>query len=823
LEAGTRTRFLSCLRERPYFAVALAFVFLDLVFFIRSLPGDFVLRDVFHEFLTIKVLWGHAREGHFALWNPHTMLGAPLAGAVYPGAFYPLNFILFWWPGLQLDLGIKVYVLFHYAAAGFFMFFMLRQIDLRDSAAFTGAVCYAFSGYLVSQHYALNLLAGMAFVPAAAGMAMRGRSGGRLWWYLWGGLAAGLVFLGGDPQGFIIALLLSLLGALFLGGVNVGESPLCALRRRNTAAGVLIFLLAAFGLAAAELLPAIQVLKESARGGGMEWDVVSCWSFHPLRTLELFFARPFGDPWPLNHWWGAFMGEKCFPLPLCISPYAGAWTLIACVLALRGFRASFRPVLFFTLLVVVSLFLAFGRFNPLMKFIYSFVPGMNLFRYPEKYLLLTALGLSSLAAVGTDRVPYTQGSPRKEGRIGGALLYPALAMVAVVVLWMSARMELPLIASALEPLLEGTPEGVTPGQAARGLVSSVTRTALFLCVGVIVLQTLRRTAGRWIALAPAVFLFLDLWQANAALAPSAPGLFRMKSRLAEKILQREGLLPCQEAEEEGEIRLPCCRGDFETCASKFSYRLYRERYIPSPRLQTYEEFRRWERNTLKPNLAMMEGFEYFCGFNVAGPARLERMMGETVFLEHLPVFNVKYAIVRAELEPGEALAAEEVAEYRGARVWELEGVFPRAYWIEEARRVEGAYELSALFKTHDFTESVLIEAEELSGGRGDAFYQGPAVAGARVSYHGPNRAVVEVDAPADGWLVLNDSYYPGWKAEVNGEESRIYRANGLVRAVRVEKGWSRVVFEYSPRGLFAGILASCLAAAAGLLGLALKR
>ena len=47
-------------------------------------------------------------------------------------------------------------------------------------------------------------------------------------------------------------------------------------------------------------------------------------------------------------------------------------------------------------------------------------------------------------------------------------------------------------------------------------------------------------------------------------------------------------------------------------------------------------------------------------------------------------------------------------------------------------------------------------------------------------------------------LVLSDSYYPGWTAQVDGAPSPILRANGLYRAVAIPAGRHQVVFEYRP-------------------------
>jgi uncharacterized membrane protein YfhO len=57
-------------------------------------------------------------------------------------------------------------------------------------------------------------------------------------------------------------------------------------------------------------------------------------------------------------------------------------------------------------------------------------------------------------------------------------------------------------------------------------------------------------------------------------------------------------------------------------------------------------------------------------------------------------------------------------------------------------------------------------------------------------------------------LVLHDTYYPGWIAEVDGRSVPILRADVLFRGVELDAGRHRVVFRFAP--LSAGHLADAL-------------
>jgi hypothetical protein len=80
--------------------------------------------------------------------------------------------------------------------------------------------------------------------------------------------------------------------------------------------------------------------------------------------------------------------------------------------------------------------------------------------------------------------------------------------------------------------------------------------------------------------------------------------------------------------------------------------------------------------------------------------------------------------------------------------------------------------------------------------------------------HEPTEVVLETRMRAPGYVVLTDSFYPGWRAFVNGKRADVLKANGTVRAVRVPQGRVEVVFRFVPATFYAGLGL----AASGLLG-----
>jgi hypothetical protein len=146
------------------------------------------------------------------------------------------------------------------------------------------------------------------------------------------------------------------------------------------------------------------------------------------------------------------------------------------------------------------------------------------------------------------------------------------------------------------------------------------------------------------------------------------------------------------------------------------------------------------------------------------------------------------------------------------------GVAPRLSIVPEVRIVpDKDQQVEALFEDGwDSRVVALVDREPPSVGK-----PGAAVPPfARFVEDGANRIVVNAGTgPGGGYLLLLDSYSEDWRVTVDGLDSKMVRANGLFRVVRLPEGSHVVELVYRPRALRWGVALSggALLAVLGLL------
>ena len=70
----------------------------------------------------------------------------------------------------------------------------------------------------------------------------------------------------------------------------------------------------------------------------------------------------------------------------------------------------------------------------------------------------------------------------------------------------------------------------------------------------------------------------------------------------------------------------------------------------------------------------------------------------------------------------------------------------------------------------------------------------------------PTAISMTVDVAANGFLVVVDTYYPGWRVYINGQPQEILQANTFARAVYLTPGQHTVEFVYQPDSFKIGLI-----------------
>ena len=110
---------------------------------------------------------------------------------------------------------------------------------------------------------------------------------------------------------------------------------------------------------------------------------------------------------------------------------------------------------------------------------------------------------------------------------------------------------------------------------------------------------------------------------------------------------------------------------------------------------------------------------------------------------------------------------------------------------------------------------------EPAGGAVPEALAGKGSAEARWIRDEADEVILETDGAAPGYLMLADTYYPGWRATVDGRAAPIFPADVGFRAVAVPPGKHVVRFAYRPASLAYGL--AILAVASAVAGLAVQR
>ena len=171
----------------------------------------------------------------------------------------------------------------------------------------------------------------------------------------------------------------------------------------------------------------------------------------------------------------------------------------------------------------------------------------------------------------------------------------------------------------------------------------------------------------------------------------------------------------------------------------------------------------------------------------------------------LPLLDVKYLLLSkpAALNP----QLFELAYSNGVAIYRFKACAGRALVVFDYRVSDPAAILDEVRSgKFDPRQVLLLEAEpEITAGDAGKNTAMETNVSVRITSYESDAIRVEAALPRPGFLLLLDTYFPGWTARVNDRPARIYRADYNFRAVSLPAGKSTVSFTYQPNSLRLGM------------------
>ena len=696
------------------------------------------------------------RLGRFSRWFPGLYCGMPLYSESQAGYLHPLKYVLYpWmatWKALNLDTVISVWL------TGLGTYGWLRR-HVGPVGALTGGAVFGLSGFVWAHliHTSMNnALTSVPFAVWALEWAWERR---RLTGVVLGGLAlACQVFAGHLQDTLLTAGLLAVYGAYRSATEADWNSRWLILFKTAALIGLGV------GLAAVQWVPSKELLDRSPRAGGLSWDDLTYGSWHPELLPTLVVREAYGTRARDTDWMDGF-----YPYHE-MNAYLGLTAMALAVVGAAAFRD--RWVAFWVMLTALGAILMLGRYTFLMDFA-NRIPVIGSSRIPVRFHLWVSLGIAALAAVGDDRL----------GQGGEVSLKSAWLFVAGLV-----AVSVPILLHVYTPVLTRHERWNLPYHVDRYrwlnqelLVSSV-RTLAVTAVGLTAMRLAARSVcGKAKTAACATIplvVIADLLGAHWYDVPSVDPSYWTNPPLSAKVIKSDpsftrvfGIAE-RSAGEPGYASEPI---DFTSIRDTLDWSLPPVWGLPSSSGVTPIIPRRMVEYTDHAR-AGAGRFEIESVSHVVTGLRASTIFGNGRQVGSARVHRIARAQPRARL-----LGHPYYAESESDAIAAIDRLGPK---VRERVVVEDP-------------DRPLAEDCEVSGS-------------ARIVIDDPEHVEVEVDAATAAYLVLADSFDPGWSATLDGQTVLIRPAWLAFRAVFVTKGSHRIVFRYRPAGFIPGLTLSGL-------------
>lgn len=675
------------------------------------------------------------------LWNPYNFAGTPLLANFQSSPFYILNILLFIMP---FYVGWSVIVILQTLLAGIFLYLYLNNLKLNRYASILGAVSFAFCGFSVAW------LEWGTIVNTALWLPLLLLSTDKI--FCKPEVKNSLKFKAVDNNIIWSTVFIFALTSAFFAGhlqtffylflVTIAYFVFRWLEFCKSINHFLkfgsIFVIFLF-ITFIQWFPALNYILQSGRNIDQNW-LKAGW-FIPWQNLIQFVSPDFfGNPTTLNYWgvwnYSEFIG------------YIGIFPLIMSFFA--SFKWRDRLTFFFGIIFFLSLIFSLPTFFAVLPFQFH-IPFLSTAQ-PTRLLFLTDFSLAFFAAIGLDYLIKTDFKRQ--------ILYP-VSFIGIVLagLWVFVLLENKLFPIISHNKIDVAKHNLYVPTMLFAII------AVLLCIYTFIKNKRARTALVVILL---IVTLVDLFRFANKFTPFTNREYLFPQTKTLNFLQKQNK----------QFRIMAV--DDRILPPNFSI-LYQLQsvsgYDPLYLLRYGELIAASERG--KPDITPPFGFN-----RIITPHNFES--------KFMDLMGVRYVLSLNDIKSSKL---KKVFQEGQTKVYENNLVFSRVFMVKNIVNVSNKHQaIDKMFdKQIDLKNTAIVE-------NWDKINIGLAEGTARIMKYNENTVDILVKSKGDSFLVLTDTFYPIWHAQIcdtdknKCSKTKIYITDYNFRGVIIPKGNHKVVF-----------------------------
>ena len=701
------------------------------------------------------------KQGRIPFWNPHNFSGNILMQNLQSSVFNPFNILFFIFP---FTTGWTLFILIQPLLASFFFYLFARELKLSRFASIIGSVGFAFSSYMTVWMEYGNIAATFAYLPLLLFFLLRFFREKKVRYYAGFIVTGVLLLLSGYIQGAFYSYSISALFAVYL---FIEEKKKFSIHFFVALLGMFLFPLF---LTLFQYLPTLEIFSQSTR-----WP----YSVHQFQTMlepvwywiTLFASDFFGNPATRNYFLKSTYIESV--------AYVGIPLLFFAIYAVL-LRKKMTTFLFSIAILVMLLATNF----PGIAYVYTLpIPVIDT-TVPTRSLSIFMFVSVVLAAIGIDEFFKKKKIPKK-------LIIIFLGIYGII--WVGIFIAKKLYPQFLEQIVISQHNFIIPTVLIFGT-----------CLVVLLTKKYEKLAKGLLF----ILVVVDLFYVFQKITPFSPIQTIYPENPITLYMQQHAGINRYWGYGSGYIE-----PNFQTVDGTYSPEGNDPLHVGR-----YGELLASSANGKLSPLPPRPDANIAPGYGPNG--MIENPYRQTI----LDLLGVKYVVQHDETQIDNHPDTQTFPSTMYTMVWsknpwqiyENNHALPRYFLVNKYVVAQNQQALDKLYSLN-LAKTVILSH------RSNQHISATAHGSVSLVSYGSQKIVFTTNTNGNMLLFLSDTYYPSWKATIDGSKTPILLADYAFRAVVVPKGKHTIVMQYVPDSFRFGLLIAAFSGIGFLLSLVLLK